>query len=112
MVLEACVETFEEALKAESLGADRIELCDDLSVGGITPSYALLDSVLKQLNIPAMVMIRPRGGNFVHTSSEIKVMKQSIEVCKSLNVMGVVFGVLDKHNHIDMETTRFPQSHR
>ena len=78
MILEACVETFEEALKAESLGAHRIELCDDLKVGGITPSYALLDSVMKQLKIPVMVMIRPRGGNFVHTASEIKVMKQSI----------------------------------
>ncbi len=107
MVLEACVETFEEALKAESLGADRIELCDDLSVGGITPSYELLDSVLKQLKIPVMVMIRPRGGNFVYTTSEIKVMKQSIDVCKTLNVTGVVFGILDKHNHIDMDDTRF-----
>lgn len=106
MILEACVETFEEALKAESLGADRIELCDDLSVGGITPSYALLDSVLKQLKIPVMVMIRPRGGNFVHTSSEIKVMKQSIDVCKSLNVMGVVFGILDNQDQIDIATTR------
>ena len=106
MILEACVETFEEALKAELLGADRIELCDDLNVGGVTPSYALLDSVLRQIKIPVMVMIRPRGGNFVHTSSEIKVMKQSIEVCKSLNVMGVVFGILDKQNHIDFATTR------
>ena len=106
MVLEACVETFEEALKAESLGADRIELCDDLGVGGITPSYALLDSLLKQLKIPVMVMIRPRGGNFVYTASEIKVMRQSIEVCKSLNVMGVVFGILDKHSQIDMDITR------
>ena len=106
MVLEACVETFQEALKAESLGADRIELCDDLSIGGITPSYALLDSVIKHLKIPVMVMIRPRGGSFVYTASEIKVMRQSIEVCKSLNVMGVVFGMLDKYNQIDMDTTR------
>lgn len=106
MILEACVETFEEALKAESMGAHRIELCDDLRVGGITPSYALLDSVMKQLKIPVMVMIRPRGGNFVPTASEIKVMKQSIEVCKSLKVMGVVFGILDKQNNIDIAATR------
>lgn len=106
MVLEACVETFEEALKAESRGADRIELCDDLSVGGITPSYALLASVMKQIKIPVMVMVRPRGGDFVYSSAEIKVMKQSIEVCKSLDVMGVVFGILDKKNQIDIATTR------
>ena len=106
MVLEACVESFEEAQKAESMGAGRIELCDDLSVGGITPSYALLDTVIKNLKIPVMVMIRPRGGNFVHTPSEIKIMKQSIDVCKSLKVMGVVFGILDKQNQIDLATTK------
>jgi len=106
MILEACVETFEEALKAESLGANRIELCDDLSVGGITPSYALIDSVKKQLKIPIMVMIRPRGGNFIYDSSELKLMKQSIDVCKSLCVMGVVFGILNNQNLIDPENTR------
>ena len=106
MILEACVETFEEALKAESLGVNRIELCDDLSVGGITPSYALLDSVKKQLKIPVMVMIRPRGRNFVYDSSELKLMKQSIDVCKSLGVMGVVFGILDQKNLIDIKSTK------
>lgn len=106
MILEACVETFEEAMKAESLGADRIELCDDLSVGGITPSYALLDSVKKQLKIPVMVMIRPRGGNFVYDSTELKLMKQSIDVCKSLGVLGVVFGILDLQNLIDAKNTK------
>ena len=106
MILEACVETLEEALKAESMGASRIELCDDLSVGGITPSYALLDSVMKQLKIPIMVMIRPRGGNFVYDSSELKLMKQSIDVCKSLGVMGVVFGILDNQDLIDAENTK------
>jgi len=106
MILEACVETFEEALKAESMGASRIELCDDLSVGGITPSYALLDSVKKQLKIPIMVMIRPRDGNFVYDSSELKLMKQSIDVCKSLGVMGVVFGILNNQDLIDAENTK------
>ena len=106
MILEACVETLEEALKAESMGASRIELCDDLSVGGITPSYALLDSVKKQLKIPIMVMIRPRGGNFVYDSSELKLMKQSIDVCKSLGVMGVVFGILNNQDLIDAENTK------
>jgi copper homeostasis protein len=106
MILEACVETLEEALKAESMGASRIELCDDLNVGGITPSYALLDYVMKQLKIPIMVMIRPRGGNFVYDSSELKLMKQSIDVCKSLGVMGVVFGILDNQDLIDAENTK------
>ena len=106
MILEACVETFEEALKAESMGASRIELCDDLSVGGITPSYALLDSVKNKLKIPIMVMIRPRGGNFIYDSFELKLMKQSIDICKSLGVMGVVFGILNNQDLIDAEITK------
>lgn len=106
MILEACVETFEEALKAELMGASRIELCDDLSVGGITPSYALLDSVKNKLKIPIMVMIRPRGGNFIYDSSELKLMKQSIDICKSQGVMGVVFGILNNQDLIDAEITK------
>lgn len=105
MILEACVETIEEAIRAEMLGAHRIELCADLQVGGTTPSYALLESVLGKLKIPVMVMIRPRGGNFVYDPLELKSMKQSIEVCKSLKVKGVVFGILDRRNHIDQINT-------
>jgi copper homeostasis protein len=106
IVLEACVESFQEAMKAESLGANRIELCAELNVGGTTPSYALLQSVMNELNIPVMVMIRPRGGNFVYDTMELKTMKQSIDICKSLGVMGVVFGLLDDQNNIDIEKTR------
>jgi copper homeostasis protein len=106
MVLEACVESFQEALNAESLGASRIELCAELHVGGTTPSYALLESVMKNLSIPVMVMIRPRGGNFVYDTLELKTMKQSIDICKSLGVMGVVFGLLDEQNNIDIKNTR------
>lgn len=106
IILEACVESFQEALKAESLGANRIELCAELNVGGTTPSYSLLQSVMKELNIPVMVMIRPRGGNFVYDTMELKTMKQSIDICKSLGVMGVVFGLLDDQNNIDIEKTK------
>jgi copper homeostasis protein len=106
MVLEACVETYEEALRAEINGADRIELCADLHLGGITPSHRLIDTVRIKLNIPVMVMIRPRGGNFVYDAKEIRIMKQSIDMCKSLNVKGVVFGLLEDKNNIDVRNTR------
>jgi copper homeostasis protein len=105
MVLEACVETFEEALMAEARGAHRIELCDNLRVGGTTPSYALLQSVRDRLHIPIMVMVRPRGGNFIYNDRELKVMKQNIDICKSLNVSGVVLGILDRDNRINISNT-------
>jgi len=63
MIREACVENLSEALKAEELGADRIELCDNLAVGGITPSFGTIITCKKHLKIPAMVMIRLASGN-------------------------------------------------
>ena len=105
MILEACVESFQEAIQAEILGANRIELCAELNVGGTTPSYAVLESVTKKLSIPIMVMIRPRGGNFVYDMMELKTMKQSIDICKSLGVMGIVLGLLDGQNNVDIENT-------
>ena len=105
MILEVCVETLEEALMAEARGANRIELCADLHVGGTTPTYALLQSVSERLHIPIMVMIRPRGGNFMYNDRELKVMKHAIDICKSLNVAGVVLGVLDNHNNVNTRDT-------
>jgi len=105
MIVEACVESFQEAVKAESNGADRIELCAELEIGGTTPSYALIESTYKVLKIPIMVMIRPRGGNFNYSTSEIKMMKQSIDICKSIGVYGIVFGILTNKNLVDAART-------
>lgn len=106
MIREACVETFQEALKAEEQGAERIELCARLDLGGITPSYALIESVRKVLSIPVMVMIRPRGGNFVYDPMEIKIMRQNIDMCKEIGVSGVVFGLLTKSGKVDLTRTQ------
>ncbi len=65
---EACVESLEQAFIAEKNGADRIELCTDLDVEGLTPSRELILSVKSQLNIPVHVMIRPRAGDFVYNN--------------------------------------------
>ncbi len=105
-VLEACVETLEDALRAEQCGADRIELCGDLSVGGVTPSPELTEACLKSLTIPIMAMVRPRGGNFVHTPVELETMRTSIQYFKSVGVAGIVFGVLDEKNEVDLAETR------
>jgi copper homeostasis protein len=105
VIKEACVESLIEAVHAQELGADRIELCADLISGGTTPSYTLIDSTKRILKIPIMVMIRPRAGNFIYRPSEIKLMRQSIEVCQSIGVMGVVLGFLDDENQVDIDTT-------
>lgn len=106
LILEACVETFEQAQNAEKNGADRIELCGDLSVGGVTPSLALIEKSKSELTIPIMVMIRPRGGNFVYSVEELEQMKSEIIFCKKLGVKGVVFGILDNKNQINESQTR------
>ncbi len=102
MTIEACVENINEALRAESLGANRVELCENLRVGGTTPSAGSIAITNKILKIPIMVLIRPRGGNFIYSRNEIAVMKHDIEVCKKIEVRGVVIGALTKEHAIDI----------
>jgi copper homeostasis protein len=106
MIKEACVETFEEAKLAEAWGADRIELCSDLANDGLTPSFELMKKACSELEIPVMVMIRPRAGNFVHTKKELEQMKSEIDQAKQAGAYGVVFGLLTSENKIDIEKTR------
>lgn len=100
LVLEACVESFSQAKNMIDKGANRIELCENLNVGGTTPSYGTIKKC-RSLAIPVFVMIRPRGGNFVYSSEEIEIMKLDIQMCKDLGVLGVVLGVLTSDNKID-----------
>lgn len=105
MIKEACVETFEQAMLAEKKGADRIELCSELSVGGLTPAAELMKKTCSVLKIPVMVMIRPRAGNFHYSEEEISQMKQEIDLAKKTGAAGVVFGLLTSKNQIDIENT-------
>lgn len=106
MIKEACVETFEEAQKAEKYGANRIELCSDLANDGLTPSFELMKKTCTNLNIPVMVMIRPRAGNFIYDYNEINQMKEAIDQAKKAGAHGVVFGLLTSSQKIDEENTR------
>tara|TARA_R110002073_G_scaffold336257_2_gene531263 strand:+ start:751 stop:1440 length:690 start_codon:yes stop_codon:yes gene_type:complete len=106
MKLEICANSYQSALNAQEAGAHRVELCQELSVGGITPSYGLLKQVIDTLSIPVFVLIRPRSGNFVYTEEEFDIMKQNIQLCKHLGCDGIVSGVLNKHNTIDVERTK------
>ncbi|WP_177163827.1 copper homeostasis protein CutC [uncultured Fusobacterium sp.] len=103
MIKEACVESLIDALEAEKRGANRIELCDNLSQGGTTPSYGTIKVALSTLKIPVFPIIRPRGGDFCYTPAEIEVIKEDIKVCKSLGAKGVVLGLLTKDKKIDFE---------
>ena len=106
MIKEACVESFEKALEAQSNGANRIELCENLAVGGTTPSYGTVKICLEKLNIPIFPMIRARGGNFVYSKDEIEIMKEDIKIFKELGVKGVVLGCLTSDNKIDLELAK------
>ncbi len=106
VVLEACVETYEQAVAAEKYGAGRIELCDRLDLGGITPPVELTKALFKTLKIPIMVMVRPRDGNFVYSDAEIKSMQMDIELLKDMGCHGVVLGLLTSSGEIDIERTR------
>ncbi len=100
-VIESCTENFSESLIAYKNGATRIELCENLSIGGVTPSYGNIKLCVDKLPIPTFVMIRPRGGNFVYNEDDINIMLHDINVCVSLGVAGVVFGCLKDDNTIN-----------
>ncbi|MGK4199638.1 copper homeostasis protein CutC [Fusobacterium sp. HC1336] len=103
MIREKCIGSFLEAIEAQELGAERVELCDNLTEGGTTPSYGTIKMVVEKLNIPTFVIIRPRGGDFYYTPEEIEIMKEDIKVCKNLGVKGVVIGALNRDNTINYE---------
>lgn len=106
MIVEICANSYQSAINAEKAGADRIELCVELAIGGITPSYGLLKKVMTNLTIPVHVLIRPRSGDFTFSYTEFEIMKENILLCKKLGVSGIVSGILHLDNTIDTERTQ------
>tara|TARA_B100001758_G_scaffold179306_1_gene156069 strand:+ start:3086 stop:3733 length:648 start_codon:yes stop_codon:yes gene_type:complete len=102
VLLEACVENLDQALLAEQKNADRIELCGRLDLGGITPSRDMIISSVKDLRIPAKIMIRPRGGNFIYSDSEVELMISDIIFCKENGVGEIVLGTLTDRGEVDV----------
>ena len=105
-LLEISVETLEAALAAERGGADRVELCGNLSIGGVTPDAELLRTVRAQVRIPIFSMVRPRAGDFVYSGAEFSEMRRSIVDAKESGMDGVVLGVLLKNHRVDVERTQ------
>lgn len=103
MIQESCCTTLEEARSAQARGADRIELCTDLSVGGITPPRELIKDVVDALTIPVNVLIRPLSSlEFVYDEDEIQQLIADIEFCKSVGAAGIVVGALTPSGAIDL----------
>jgi len=99
--LEIACFNLESALIAQNGGADRVELCDDFSSGGITPNYGTFETARKLISIDLFVMIRPRGGNFIYSDEEFEQMKKDILHFKSMNANGFVFGILNEDGSIN-----------
>jgi len=105
-LLEAAVDSVEAAVLAEQAGADRLELCAALELGGLTPGMGLMQAVRKAVQIPVFVLIRPRAGGFLFTQSEHETMLEEIQSARLAGMDGVVMGALDDGGKLDLEWMR------
>ncbi|MCX6241530.1 MAG: copper homeostasis protein CutC [Bacteroidetes bacterium] len=105
-LLEACVNSAVSAVNAQTGGAQRVELCENMTEGGCTPSAGTIRFARQKLNIPIMVMIRPRGADFLYSDDEFEIMKLDIRMAKDLGADGVVFGILTPDGSIDVPRVR------
>lgn len=101
-VLEICANSVQSAVAAQTGGAQRIELCQNLEQGGITPSFGLVNRVQELLTIPVFVLIRPRPGNFIYNADELAIMAADITQCRRAGCAGVVLGALDRSGRVDV----------
>ena len=99
--LEICSNSSYSALQAQLGGASRVEFCQNLENGGITPSYGQIMRARKLLHIGMHVLIRPRGGDFVYSDDEFEEMKMDISFCKDTGCDGVVIGILSPDGSVD-----------
>lgn len=106
MKLEIAANSLASALAAQAGGADRIELCAALEIGGLTPSPALLALARERVTRPLYVLIRPRAGDFVYSDEECDTMLRDIEHCAALGCDGVVLGVLKPDGNVDLPRCR------
>jgi copper homeostasis protein len=102
VLLEICCGSIDDAIEAEKGGADRVELCSALFLGGLTPSVGTLQEAKRRLKIPIMVMVRPRSGGFCYTEAEMATMERDAEAAIENGADGVVFGILQSDGRIDL----------
>lgn len=99
-VLEVCVDSIESALIASECGASRIELCQNLIIGGTTPSYKIFELLRKSTQIKTHILIRPRFGDFCYSDYELDLMVEEVKLFRSLGAEGVVIGMLQPDGRV------------
>ena len=104
-ILEIAVFNISSALAAANAGADRIELCENPTEGGTTPSFGTLKAIREKIIIPVFPIVRPRGGDFLYSDEEFEVIKKDVLLIKDLGFEGIVFGLLKKDGTIDKQRT-------
>lgn len=108
-IYEFCAENVTYLEKAFQAGAQRVELCDNLAVGGTTPSYGVIKAAVelaKDYQAKVIVMIRPRGGDFVYSQQELAIMLEDIKCARELGVDGFALGALTSENQLDTEALK------
>ena len=105
-LIEACVDSYASAMAASRAGADRLELCAHLVIGGTTPTHALFRQVQRDSGVPINVLIRPRFGDFLYTEPELEEMCEEIAAFRDLGANGVVIGALTPDGELDLAQMR------
>ena len=100
---EVCVDNIKDAMRAVDLGANRIEYCSKLSEEGLTPDIEDVKYLLKNINIPLRIMIRPHSKSFNYSEKDISIMLKDISTFKKIDIDGVLIGCLNKDDEIDLE---------
>lgn len=102
---EVCVDNVRDALRAVDLGANRIEYCSKLNEEGLTPNIEDVKYLLKNINIPLRIMIRPHSKSFNYSETDISIMLRDISTFKKIDIDGIVIGCLNKDDEIDLKKT-------
>ncbi|MGL6603937.1 copper homeostasis protein CutC [Aeromonas hydrophila] len=98
--LEICIDNLESLFTAQEAGANRIELCSALGLGGLTPSYGFMQLAARHATVPVYAMIRPRAGDFCFGEGEFEMMLQDITAARAAGLQGVVVGLLDEQGRV------------
>ena len=100
---EVCVDNIKDAMRAVDLGANRIEYCSKLDEEGLTPNVEDVKYLLKNINIPIRIMIRPHSKSFNYSETDISTMLRDISTFKKIDIDGIVIGCLNKDDEIDLK---------
>ena len=105
-LIEACVDSYASCRAAYRGGADRLELCAHLVIGGTTPSTALFRQVQRDIPVKTNILIRPRFGDFLYSKEELEQMCEEIRTYRELGANGVVIGALTPDGDLDLDAMR------